>query len=155
LRRDRNPLDALDFGRHNVEGFVPADADIPGLAPFLLVALAVRIKVNPLERVQDPPVAVNHSLVAGGVCGVSSFSWRGKGLSPGIDFPGSSVFISKIHWDDAYDFVFLFVYVDENGTTCSGIGFPHVTIHVSPPFAATVFLWPRLHFISIAAVILL
>ena len=55
-------LHALDLAGHQVERLVPADALVAGDAAVLRVALAVRVEVHPLHRVEQPVGRVDQRL---------------------------------------------------------------------------------------------
>ena len=113
-------LGALDLLGDDVRRFIPADADELRLAAVLDVALAVRVEVHPLHRVEDPVLRIHHGLQAHGVRGHGRAARRRECLAACRDRPGRRIVGIEIDRRDAQDLAVLDV--DEDRTAVGAVG---------------------------------
>ena len=123
-------LGALDLLADDVERFVPADAHEPGLAAILDVAVAVRIEVDPLHRVEQAVLRIQHRLLAHAVRAQRrSPRWRERPAAR-RDGPGRRVLGVEVDRGGAQDLAVL--HVDEDRAAVGAARIPHDTVaHIS------------------------
>ena len=96
-----------DLGRDDVERLVPADALVTGDAAVLRVALAVRVEVDALHRVQDPVGRIDGRLDGLAVRGERSPARRRELLAFRFDRPRLRVVVVEIDRRHANDLAVL------------------------------------------------
>ena len=96
-----------DLVRDDVERFVPADALVTGDAAVLRVALAVRVEVDSLHRIQDPVRRIDGRLDGLAVRGERSPARRRELLAFRFDRPRLRVAVVEIDRRHAHDLAVL------------------------------------------------
>ena len=96
-----------DLGRDDIERFVPADALVTGDAAVLRIALAVRVEVDSLHRVQDPVRRIDGRLDGLAVRGERSPARRRELLALRFDRPRLRVAVVEIDRRHANDLAVL------------------------------------------------
>ncbi len=102
-RRTDLALDAHDLGGHDVEGLVPADGLVAGLAALVRVARPVGVEVDPLEGREDARGRVDGGAVRHGPRGERGLA-RGRERAPArLDLPRGRIVVVELQRDDALD----------------------------------------------------
>lgn len=99
-----NALLPVDLLGDDVQGLVPADAHVSGLAAVLRIALAVGVEVDPFHRVKDALVGVDQRLERQRVRRDQATPWRAEAAPTCVDHPARRIRIVQLdrgHADDA------------------------------------------------------
>ena len=111
---------------HQVERLVPADALVAGGAAVLRVALAVRVEVHPLHRVEQPVGRVDERLPGERVRVDRGLARRGEAVAARLDRPRLGVVLVELDGRDAQDAPV--PHVDEDGPA---VGVAGVAAHAA------------------------
>ncbi len=126
-RRDRArpvlALHALDLGSDDVERLVPGDALVAGDSAVLRVALAVRIEVDALHRIEAAVGRVDDRLEVLAVGRERGLARRRVALAARLDGPGLGVAVVELDRREAQDLAVLDV--DEHGPAVGHGGVAH------------------------------
>ena len=115
-------LDARDLAHDQVERLVPADALVAGGAAVLRVALAVRVEVHALHRVQQPVGRVDEALPGERVRVDRGLARRREPVAARLDRPRLGVVLVELDGRDAQDAPV--THVDEDGPAVGVAGEP-------------------------------
>ena len=113
-------LEADHLLGHDVEGLVPADGLVAGLAALVDVAVTLGIEVHALERREDPLGRVDGGLVRHRPGGEGRSAGGREVAAPCLDGPRGTVALVQLEGDDTDDLAVFDVYM--NRTTRGQVG---------------------------------